>query len=98
MAIVGYPSYTLEAATDGDIPAIVSYWLPANGIINILNGRSFVVKAISAGYLENGGMGETQAVHLGSSFMVTCCPLQTVCVCVTIYVLVTLIQGIEVRV
>ena len=81
VAIVGYPSYTLEAATDGDIPAIVSYLLPASGIINILNGRSFVVKAISAGYLENGGMGEIQAVHSGSSFMVTCCPLQTVCVC-----------------
>ena len=79
VAIVGYPSYTLEAATDGDIPAIVSYLLPTNGIINILNGRSFVVKAISAGYLENGGMGEIQAVHSGSSFMVTCCPLQTVC-------------------
>ena len=67
VAIIGHPDYTLEALAHGKSPATVSYWLPANGVSDILNDQSYILKVTSAGY-QNGGMPDIQAVHLDYSF------------------------------
>ena len=67
VAIIGHPDYTLEALAHGKSPATVSYWLPANGVSDILNDQSYILKVTSAGY-QNGGKPDIRAVHLGYSF------------------------------
>ena len=67
VAIIGHPDYSLEALAHGKSPATVSYWLPANGVSDILNDQRYILKVTSAGY-HNGGMPDIQAVHLGYSF------------------------------
>ena len=67
VAIIGHPDYTLEALAHGKSPDTVSYWLPANGVSDILNDQSYILKVTSAGY-QYGGMPDIQAVHLGYSF------------------------------
>jgi len=64
VAIIGHPAYTLEALAHGKSPATVSYYLPANGVSDILNDQRYVLKA---GY-QNNGIPDIQAVHSDCSF------------------------------